>query len=174
MPQVLQHATSPISGVSRAMRTNLFVLRCPRKRAQLTLVAPASPTITAAFWLCDEIAATGGHLTHCLQDFREAQTLPVVWKGHSKTQVKVKELTAWFSVDNHPLLLSLNLRPWEYLSCANSLHLVIIKLCWHYTLVVFILQKTIKLGKSSTTFTLFNSMKEHRIYVFSLSKSNDR
>lgn len=61
--------------------------------------------------------------------------------------------------DNHPLLLSDNLQPREYSSCVNSLHLVIIKLCWHYTLVMLILQKMIRHGKSSTTFPLFSSIK---------------
>lgn len=65
------------------MGADLFVLGSSRKWAELTLVAPASPAITAAFWLCDEVAATGGHLTHCLQNLCEAQALSVVW---SRTQ----------------------------------------------------------------------------------------
>lgn len=69
---------SSISGVSWAVRTYLFVLGGSWKWAQLTLVAPASATVTAALRLCDEVAATGGHLTHCLQYLGEAQTLAVV------------------------------------------------------------------------------------------------
>lgn len=40
---------SSICGVSWAVRTNLFVLGSSRKWAKLTLVAPASPAIAAAF-----------------------------------------------------------------------------------------------------------------------------
>jgi hypothetical protein len=45
----MKFLTSSISGVSWAMRTYLFVLGSSRKWAELTLVSPASPTITAAF-----------------------------------------------------------------------------------------------------------------------------
>lgn len=57
---------SAIGGISWAMRTYLLVLGSSRKWAELTLVTPASPPVTAAFGLCDEIAAAGRHLTHGL------------------------------------------------------------------------------------------------------------
>lgn len=84
--------TSSISCISWAMRTYLFVLGSSRKWAKLTLVAPASPTITAAFWLSDEIATAGCHLTYCLQYLCKAESLPIVWNSKVE-RVKDAELT---------------------------------------------------------------------------------
>lgn len=77
LPQLL---TSPVSGISWAMRTYLFVLCSSRKWAQFALVAPASPPVAAALWLGDKVAAAGCHLTHCLQHLCKAESLSVVWK----------------------------------------------------------------------------------------------
>lgn len=50
-----------------------------------------------------------------------------------ETRVKVKEPSAWFSVDSQALLLSHNLQHWKYSSYVSSLHLVIVRSCWPYT-----------------------------------------
>lgn len=69
---------SPISGVPWTVRTDLFVLGSRGERAELALVAPASPAVAAAFRLGDQVAAAGRHLAHGLQHLGEAQALPVV------------------------------------------------------------------------------------------------
>lgn len=110
------------------MGADLFVLGSSRKWAELTLVAPASPAITAAFWLCDEVAATGGHLTHCLQHLCEAQALSVVW---SRTQDQSQGWgSVWFLVDHHALFAPQNLQNSKDSSWVNSCGLAIV--CWQH------------------------------------------
>lgn len=51
------------------------------ERADLTVGAPASPSITAALRLGDRVPVARADLTHVLEHLREAVPFPVVWKG---------------------------------------------------------------------------------------------
>lgn len=66
--------------VSSAMRAKLLEGHGAREGTDLTVLPPASATVTAAFGLGDGVPVARSNLAHALQDFSEAVALPVVWK----------------------------------------------------------------------------------------------
>lgn len=72
--------------VSSAMRAKLLEGHSAWEGTDLTVLPPASATVTAALWLGDSVPVARSDLAHALQDFSEAVALPVVWKTNCASQ----------------------------------------------------------------------------------------
>lgn len=82
LTQIAHHLTLvdilSISGVPGPQRAHLPVVCVSGQRAELTVGPPAAAPQTAALRLADAHTTAGAHLTHGLEDLREAEALPVI------------------------------------------------------------------------------------------------
>lgn len=70
--------TCSVSGIAMAIWAEFLVAGSGRQRAELTLLPPATASVTTALRPADRNTTAGGHLTHGVQNFSETKAFPVI------------------------------------------------------------------------------------------------
>lgn len=70
--------TCSVSGIAMAIWTEFLVAGSGRQRAELTLLPPATASVTTTLRPADRNTTAGGHLTHGVQNFSETEAFPVI------------------------------------------------------------------------------------------------